>query len=102
MSFDPRSRMISFRLTSEEFDRCRQLCFSRGLRSVSEMARTAINLLLQEPEKMPQETLEGRVAEIEARLQIVALELKQLNRGIAPRETVAVSSFSANAQTTSD
>ena len=72
--------MISFRLTSDEYDRARELCFSRGIRSVSEMARTAINLLLHEPTKIPQQALEARVDEIEARLQIVALELKQLAR----------------------
>ncbi len=53
MSLDPRSRMISFRLTADEYDKCRELCFAQGLRSVSEMARAAINLLLQQPDRLP-------------------------------------------------
>jgi len=69
--------MISFRLTSEEYERFRELCFTNGIRSVSEMARAAINLLLQQPGRAPQEALEGRVAELEGRIHMLALEMKQ-------------------------
>ncbi len=75
--------MISFRLTAGEFDRCREICFTQGIRSVSEMARVAINLLLQQPSRVPQEALEARVADLEGRLQMVALELKRLNQNAA-------------------
>jgi Arc/MetJ-type ribon-helix-helix transcriptional regulator len=77
MPVESRSRMISFRLTSEEYERFRELCFTNGIRSVSEMARAAINLLLQQPARAPQEALEGRVAELEGRLHMLALEMKQ-------------------------
>lgn len=69
--------MISFRLTAEEYDKFRELCFARGIRSFSEMARAAINLLLQQPACAPQEALESRVAELEGRLHVLALELKK-------------------------
>lgn len=71
--------MISFRLTAEEYDKFRELCFIHGIRSVSEMARAAINLLLQQPTRAPQEALESRVAELEGRLHILALEMKKRN-----------------------
>jgi len=71
--------MISFRLTQEEFDRCRDLCFRNGLRSVSEMARVAINLLLDQPSRTAAGTIECRLAEVEARLHILALEIKRLS-----------------------
>ena len=71
--------MISFRLTAEEYERFRELCFTNGIRSVSEMARAAINLLLQQPARAPQEALEGRVSELEGRLHMLALEMKQLS-----------------------
>lgn len=71
--------MISFRLTQEEFDRCRDLCFRNGLRSVSEMARVAINLLLDQPSRVAAGTLECRLSEVEARLHILALEIKRLS-----------------------
>jgi hypothetical protein len=51
--------MISFRLTAEEYDRFRELCSTCGTRSVSELARAAINSLLKQPEHVPEEALES-------------------------------------------
>ena len=70
--------MISFRLTADEYDRCRELCFTQGLRSVSEVARAALSLLLQQPGQAPRQGLESRVSELEGRLHVLALELKRL------------------------
>ena len=81
---ESRSRMISFRLTAEEYEKFRELCFTHGVGSISEMARAAINLLLQQPARAPQETLEYRVAELEGRLHMLALELKKLNQSGQP------------------
>jgi len=72
--------MISFRLTAEEYDRFRELCYSHGIRSVSEMARTAINKMLSQPSRGPQESLETRVSELESRLHLLSLEIKKLNQ----------------------
>jgi hypothetical protein len=80
MSLESRNRMISFRLSAEEYEKFRELCFSSGIRSVSEMARVAINTLLQQPTRAGQESLEARVADLEGRLRILALEIKSLNR----------------------
>ena len=48
------------------------------------MARAAINMLLQEPERAPNEAIESRVAELEARVHMLFLELKRLDRGASP------------------
>ena len=72
-----RSRMVSFRLTAEEYEKFRELCFTQGIRSVSEMARAGLNMLLQQPDRAPHESLESRVADLEARLHLLALELKK-------------------------
>lgn len=77
---ESRSRMISFRLTAEEYEKFRELCFTQGIGSISEMARAAINMLLQQPGRAPQESLESRVTELEGRLHMLALELKKLNQ----------------------
>ena len=76
--------MISFRLTAEEYEKFRELCFTHGVGSISEMARAAINLLLQQPARAPQEALEYRVSELEGRLHMLALELKKLNQDGQP------------------
>jgi hypothetical protein len=80
MSIESRSRMISFRLTQDEYEKFRRVCFTHGIKSVSEMARAAINMLLQEPERAPNEAIESRVAELEARVHMLFLELKRLDR----------------------
>ena len=77
MSFESRSRMVSFRLTEEEYDRLRDLCFTNGVRSVSEMARAALNQLLRQPARVQQETVECRLADLEGRVQMLALELSE-------------------------
>ncbi len=92
MPLDSRSKMISFRLTTEEYDKCRELCFTQGIRSVSEMARAGINLLLQQPGRMSQESLETRVAELEGRLHILALELKRFGLNSGPSRAGAAAS----------
>ena len=73
--------MVSFRLTAAEYEQFRDICFTHGIRNVSEMARVAINLLLQQPTSTAQKTLETRVSELEGRLNILALELKQIESG---------------------
>ena len=80
MHTESRSRMISFRLTAEEYTRFRELCFTHGIRSVSEMARAAINMLLKEPDRVPEGALEVRVSELEGRLHMLALEIKKINQ----------------------
>ena len=72
--------MVSFRLTADEYDRIRELCFAQGIRSVSEMARAAINTLLQQPARASQDSLEFRVAELESRLHLLVLEMRKLSQ----------------------
>ena len=76
-----RSRMISFRLTSAEYQQIHDLCFHHGIRSVSELTRVAINSLLHQPSTAPaQSSLDARVSDLEARLQALTNELKGINR----------------------
>jgi len=70
--------MISFRLTEEEHERFRQLCFTRGIRSVSELARSAMNTYLEEPSRITRSAIESRVGELESRIHLLALEVKKL------------------------
>lgn len=91
--------MISFRLTAEEYDRIRELCFTHGIRSVSEMARSAVNRLLQQPVSAPQESFEVRLTAIESRIRLLALELKNLNRSALPgKEAKPLTPLSSTSQ----
>ena len=79
MSRAPTSRIMSFRLSEEQYGKCRELCLSHGIQSISEMARAGINLLLQQPGRLPQESLQSRVADLEGRFHMLLLELKRLS-----------------------
>jgi len=72
--------MISFRLTADEYQRFYELCFACGAKSISELARAAINTLLQQRAPVPREALEYRVSELEGRMNVLNLELKKLYR----------------------
>ena len=72
--------MISFRLTAEEYDRFHELCATCGTRSVSELARAAINALLKQPAHAPSEAIESRVTELEGRVNILRSEFMKLRR----------------------
>jgi hypothetical protein len=88
MSIAARSRMISFRLSAEDYQKCLELCSSQNLRTVSEMARTAISLLLKQPAIAPRESLEWRLAELEHRYQMLTVEIRRLSTsGVAARST---------------
>lgn len=70
--------MISFRLTAEEYDRFHDLCAACGTRSVSELARTAINALLKQPADVPRESLECQVAALEGRVNMLLSEFRKM------------------------
>jgi hypothetical protein len=71
-----RTKMISFRLTAEEYSRFSELCSACGTPTVSELARGAIKSLLNQPAQVPREALESRVAELEGRINKLGLEFK--------------------------
>jgi hypothetical protein len=64
--------MISFRLSADEYDRCCQICLERGIASVSEFARSALELLAHQPSP---ESLEQRIMALEVRMEQVRAEL---------------------------
>lgn len=80
MPIKARSKMISFRLSAEEYDHFRELCYAQGVRTVSELARAAVNRLIHNPDPVhaTAEALETRVTNLEAQLQTVILELRRL------------------------
>lgn len=84
MAPESRSRMVSFRLTEEEYDRFRRVCMSRGLRNVSELVRVAVNQLMNdisaavETSPEPGTNIHSRVATLEAQLAELASHFQRL------------------------
>jgi hypothetical protein len=79
MPIESRSRVISIRLTVDEYTCFRELCFAHGIRTLSEMARAAMQkMLLQSSSPSPQGSMETRLAQLEGRLHLLSLEVKRL------------------------
>lgn len=81
MNPDSKSRTVSCRLTAEEYQRFLQLNSVIGSRNVSELARFAINALLEQPAQDPDESLESRVTDLEGRVELLSLDVRRLSRG---------------------
>jgi hypothetical protein len=76
----PRSRMISVRLSEEEYSALRDLCTVTGARSVSDLTRDAMRTVLRtvnredpfssnlEEFRLTMENLEKKVAQLEAKI----------------------------------
>lgn len=62
-----RSKMVSIRLSDEEFRRLRELCMTSGARSLSDLARDAMRRLIA-GDGTAGEVLTERVAELDQRL----------------------------------
>lgn len=76
--------MISFRLSSREYELFRDFCVAQGTHSLSELARTAVNRLVTDPTFTADNILEARVNDLEGQLHILSLELKRLKQVAAP------------------
>jgi predicted DNA-binding protein len=86
MLSDKRTKLISFRLTVDEYERLR-FRSTRANRSFSELVRAAVNSLLKQSVYLPQDGLDDRVAELEARVSMLCLEVEKLGQGVT-NETV--------------
>lgn len=78
-----RDKTITFRLSSEQYERIQGLCLTMGVPSISELARAAVDKLIDEPtafDLLPVR-LELRVARLEATVDLLAQELRTTRQG---------------------
>lgn len=80
MTDSSRSKMISVRLTAEEYEAFRKVCFERSIGTVSELARIALQALLEKPTRVFKRTVEQRITNMESRLRLLGSEVSQLKR----------------------
>lgn len=91
MVLKPRVRMVSFRLSEEEYDGLRSLCLSEGARSVSELARSTVCRLLGSTNGSPVLTLEKRVEELDQEIKRLSQLVDRTPRGAGRRKEPAAS-----------
>jgi GTP1/Obg family GTP-binding protein len=76
--------MISFRLSEGEYARLRSLCENEGARSVSDLARDAVNRLGQKDSESQIETI---VRALAGRMDTLDLQLQQLTAAVGSSTT---------------
>ena len=76
----PRERLVYFRITEDEFHQFASVCEQEGARSISDLARSAVQRLITECNRVHEaqglapkmESLEKMIAEVTAQLQMLA------------------------------
>ncbi len=79
-----KSRMISLRLSNEEYESLRSLYRVHGSRSVSEFARNAMQKVIGES-RSPSGNIEGRLQELDEKMTTLDQEVSRLVRLIESR-----------------
>jgi hypothetical protein len=81
MDIAPRSRIISVRLTADEYISFRDLCYAQGIPTLSELARKAMQIMVQQsPSQSCQDSVETRLSQLEGRLKLLTLEVNRLDK----------------------
>jgi hypothetical protein len=76
--FKRKTRMLSLRLSEEEYDRLRQNSLVQGSRSVSDYARETLFLFSGGAPASPANGLERRMRKLDSEMQVLSLELERL------------------------
>ena len=72
---NPRSRMISVRLSEEEYSALRRLCTVTGARSVSDLTRDAMRVLLKSSNR---EDVLGQMRSLDQKIEQLAADITSL------------------------
>jgi hypothetical protein len=81
-----RSRMVSFRLSEQEYESLLTLCSSRGARSLSDLARDAMQALLHDGQG---DGLPSLVHQLRTRMDDLDLQVKQLTQLLAAQKSAS-------------
>ena len=86
---DRKSRMVSFRLSPEEYRQLRDACVTHGVRSLSELARNAMQgLIVTTRSDLP---LHLQVQELRDRLATLSQQIDRLSQSVEPLRTSVAS-----------
>ena len=76
---NPRNRLVNFRLSEVEYEALQAACHTKGARSLSEFARTAVLRELEEPSS-PDTPGDARVDTLDRKVSEMELRVEQLLR----------------------
>ncbi|MEQ1949281.1 MAG: hypothetical protein ABL995_18960 [Bryobacteraceae bacterium] len=72
MSVKAKTKMVSFRLSPDEYHLCRKACNTHGARNISELARAALQQMIIESDPA---TNADRVRELRERVRLLSADL---------------------------
>jgi hypothetical protein len=78
----PRTKMVSFRLTSDEYHMYRQACRARGAQSISELARVALQSIIGGAHVNHEE----QIRELQERVKILSADIDRYAERLTTRE----------------
>ncbi|HEY1219837.1 MAG: hypothetical protein ABSE42_09495 [Bryobacteraceae bacterium] len=81
-----RSKMVTFRVSMEEFQSLEEACISRRARSISEVARSAVQQWIRETSLSS--PFDNELQQVERRIQVLAKELERLQYLVQLQRTV--------------
>jgi Arc/MetJ-type ribon-helix-helix transcriptional regulator len=79
--FKSKTKMISFRLSQEEFLEFRRICLQEGFASFSDLVRVAVQQLLAKRAQQREMSLQASMEQIQSRMDELDRNLKQLLGG---------------------
>lgn len=78
--FNPRSKMLSIRLSDLEYRQLRSICEVRGARSISDLAREAmLQLMPSQPSHNGDASVLSRIEELDERISVLQNEVLRLS-----------------------
>jgi hypothetical protein len=84
-----RSKMVSFRLSPEEYTRFREVCTKKGVRSISDLARVAMTIIASEEVEI--DPLSDQVRDIRRQVQSLSIELDRISDVVESRKAARAS-----------
>jgi hypothetical protein len=83
MAANGKSRMVSVRLSVQDYEQFRAICSANGGSKVPELLRSAVSYLLENGQlrKKTTATLEQRVAELESQVQSLMVNARAASSG---------------------
>jgi Arc/MetJ-type ribon-helix-helix transcriptional regulator len=84
--FKCKTRMVSFRLSEEEFQSFRSVCISEGFGSFSELIRAAVQELIANRRGCSTEALRAAMERLHTRMEEVGRDVKRLKT--SPAEAI--------------
>jgi hypothetical protein len=88
-----RSKMVTFRVSMEEYHSLEEACMARRVRSISESARAAVRQWIRETSLS--DPLDGELQRVESRMHVLAQELERLQHLARLRKTMPLGTTTA-------